>query len=490
MPAAIEKDLYVSVADRVGGLIDRGTLRPGQRVPSVRKLSAQLRVSVSTVLAAYRLLEARGRIEARPQSGYYVRPPLAPPPKEPSIPPAPPRASTRVSINDLVERMLSTTAADSGYVQLGGAIPTDQTLPTRQLNRLGSALARRSRRGMNTYDMPPGCPELRAQIARRYLEAGCALAPDDIVTTCGCQEALALCLRAVTRPGDIVAIESPTYYGHLQLIEALGLRALEIPSSHSEGVGIEALADALERIDVRAAMVVTNVHNPLGTVMSDARKKQLVKLLARHDVPLIEDDIYGDLAFARTRPSVCKCDDTAGSILLCSSFSKTLAPGARVGWCAPGRYLGEVRKLKFSTTLATPTLPQMAIAQFLATGGYEHHLRKIRAFYAEQVQLVSAAVQRWFPPGTCVTRPAGGFVVWVALPDGFDAVSLHERALTRKISVAPGVIFSAKGKFRNCLRLNCSAAWSVELDRALRTLGELCFEQGSAPTAGADRGGG
>jgi DNA-binding transcriptional MocR family regulator len=475
-PIAAE-NLYVSIADRVAGLIDKGTLRPGQKAPSVRKLSTQLKVSVSTVLAAYRLLEDRGRIEARPQSGYYVRAPLAPPPSEP-VDAKCARSATKVAVADPVERMLL-AATDPSYVHLGGAIPAEQCLPTSALNRLSAAIARRSKRGLNTYDVPPGCPELRVQIARRYMEAGCALAPDDIVTTCGCQEALALCLRATTEPGDIVAVESPTFYGHLQLIEALGLRALEIPSSPTDGLSIEALADAIDRLDVRVCLLVTNVQNPLGTIMAEKRKQQLVKLLARHDVPLIEDDIYGDLAFGRIRPNVCKAQDTSGSILLCSSFSKTLAPGARVGWCAPGRYLSAVKRLKICTTLATPTLPQLAIAQFLATGGYEHHLRKTRAFYAEQVQLVSAAVQRHFPPGTCVTRPAGGFVVWVQMPESIDAMDLHERAMARKISIAPGSIFSAKGRFKNFIRLNCSATWSTELDRALQSLGDLAKHEPS-----------
>lgn len=472
-----EQTLYTDVADRVAGLIDRGTLRPGQKAPSVRKLSAQLKVSISTVLQAYRLLEDRGRIVARPQSGYYVRAPLAPTPVTRGLE-RPARAPRRVLTADPIGSMLA-ASGDASYVPLGGAIPSDATLPTRQLNRVSAAIARRSRRGMNTYDLPPGCAELRAQVARRYVDAGCALAPDDVMTTCGAQEALMLCLRAVTRPGDVVAIESPTFYGHLQIIEGLGLRALEIPSCCDEGVSLEALAAALRgrKHKVKACLFVTNAQNPTGSVMPDERKRQLVRLVARHDVPLIEDDTYGDLVFARAggvRASVCKSFDTTGLVMLCSSFSKTLAPGARVGWCAPGRHYAEVRRGKIATTLATPTLPQMAIAQFLETGGYEHHLRKVRAFYAEQVQLVSAAVQRHFPAGTRVTRPAGGFVVWVELPGNADAMRLYEQALARKIAIAPGPIFSATGRFRNFVRLNCSTPWSNDLDAALRTLGQLC----------------
>jgi DNA-binding transcriptional MocR family regulator len=467
-----EQTLYTEVADRVARLIDKGTLRPGQKVPSVRNLSAQLKVSISTVLQAYRLLESRGRIIARPQSGYYVRAPLAPTPVTKNLE-RPARAATKVVIADPIGRMLA-ASTDASYIHLGGAIPSDATLPTRQLNRISAAIARRSKRGMNTYDLPPGCAELRAQIARRYIDAGCDLAPDDVMTTCGAQEALMLCLRAVTQAGDIVAIESPTFYGHLQIIEGLGLRALEIPSCCDEGVSLAALAEALRKHKIKACLFVTNAQNPTGSVMPEERKRQLVRLLAKHDVPLIEDDTYGDLVFGSSRAVVCKAFDTSGLVMLCSSFSKTLAPGARVGWCAPGRFYSEVRRGKIAMTLATPTLPQMAIAQFLETGGYEHHLRKVRAFYAEQVQLVSAAVQRYFPAGTRVTRPAGGFVVWVELPGKCDAMRLYEQALMRKISIAPGPIFSASGRFRNFIRLNCSSPWSNELDAALRTLGDSC----------------
>ena len=472
-----EHTLYSEVADRVARLIDKGTLRPGQKAPSVRKLAAQLKVSISTVLQAYRLLEDRGRIVARPQSGYYVRAQLAPTPVTKDLE-RPARAATKVVIADPIGRMLA-ASTDASYIHLGGAIPSDATLPTRQLNRISAAIARRSKRGMNTYDLPPGCPELRVQIARRYVDAGCELSPDDVMTTCGAQEALMLCLRAVTKPGDIVAIESPTFYGHLQIIEGLGLRALEIPSCCDEGVSLEALAEALRKHAVKACMFCTNAQNPSGSVMPHERKRQLVRLLAKHDVPLIEDDTYGDLVFAPpagVRAIVCKAFDTSGGVMLCSSFSKTLAPGARVGWCAPGRFYSDVRRGKIATTLATPTLPQMAIAQFLESGGYEHHLRKVRGFYAEQVQLVSAAVQRYFPPGTRVTRPAGGFVVWVELPGKCDAMKLYEQALARQISIAPGPIFSATGRFRNFVRLNCSSPWSSDLDAALRTLGQFCAD--------------
>ena len=475
MATALGKDLYVSVADRVAGLIDRGTLRPGQRVPSVRKLSAQLDVSISTVLAAYRVLENRGRIEARPQSGYYVKPParaLLPAPGQSR----PPRVPTKVRIMDRVIGVLRATA-DPTIVPLGGAVAGPDRLPTKQLNRIQSAIARRSPRAVNAYDGPSGLRELRVQIARRYMDAGCTFSPDDIITTCGCQESISLALRTVAEAGDVIAIDSPVFYGHLQAIESLGMRALEIPTCPNKGMDLDALRVALKQHDVAAVLSVTNCQNPLGLIMPEDKKREMVELLARHDVPLIEDDIFGDLAYERPRPKVCKAYDDKDLVLLCSSFSKTLAPGARVGWVAPGpRYREQLERLKICTTLATPTLPQMAIAEFLANGGYDHYLRRVTAQYAEQARQVSDAVRKYFPPGTKVTNPVGGYVLWVEMPAGTDALALHEQALRQKINVAPGPIFSAKGKYGNFIRINTANPFTDEIDRALLTVGRLASQ--------------
>ncbi|MBI1864724.1 MAG: PLP-dependent aminotransferase family protein [Nitrospirae bacterium] len=372
--------LYERVADRITLLIDRGTLRPGDRVPSVRKLSETQDVSISTALQAYRILEDRGMIEARPQSGYYVRPRLWRRPPEPEVS-APASIPTRVGTGDLIMRVLK-SVRDPEMVQFGAAVPSP-----------------RHPRQSTAYDMPPGNEALRIQVARRMIEAGCTLGPHDLVTTCGAQEALNLCLKAVAKPGDTIAIESPTFYGILQAIEVLGLRALPIPTHPREGVNIEALRFAVEQKRVRACLFVTNYSNPLGSCTSDANKRRLVQTLAERDVPLIEDDIYGDLHFGPERPKVAKAFDRKGLVLLCSSFSKTLAPGYRVGWIAPGRFKERVEYLKFVSNIATPSLPQMAVAEFLSNGGYDRHLRRIRKVYADQVARTTRAISRYFPEG-------------------------------------------------------------------------------------------
>lgn len=462
--------LYEKVADHIVKLIDQGTLHAGERLPSIRKLSSQMEVSISTVLQAYMILEDRDWIEAKPQSGFYVRPTrnLAPEPK----PSSPSPIVTRVGVSELVAQVFQ-SAHDPQVIQLALSTPSPDHLPVKRLNRLMAAATARSGARALSYDFPPGYRPLRHEIAKRSINAGCRLSENEIVTTHGTMEALNLCLRAVAKAGDIVAIESPAFYGTLQVIESLGMKALEIATDPRDGIILDALAAAIRRQKVKACLFVTNFSNPLGSCMPDANKKELVELLARREIPLIEDDIYGDLYFGATRPRTAKAYDKQGLVLLCSSFSKTLAPGYRVGWTAPGRFRPQVESLKFTSSMATVTAPQMAIADFLQCGGYDRYLRKIRRTLMTQVQQMSNAVSRYFPAGTKVTRPQGGYVLWVELPRVVDSLELHRRALAQKISIAPGPIFSAKQKYKNFVRLSCGLPWSEKVESAVRTLGDL-----------------
>lgn len=471
-PTAVgEETLYEQVSQRISRLIEQGTLRPGERIPSVRRMSQQQDVSIATVMQAYRLLESQGFIEARPQSGYFVRLRHWQPPAEPEISKPKPVAAT-VKTGTLMVRVMQATR-DPSLVRLGAALPSPELLPTAKLNRAMAAAARRHPELSNSYDVPPGYTPLRVQIARRAMETGCELSPDDIITTCGAQEALHLCLRAVAKPGDTIAIESPTFFGILQVIESLGMKALEIPTHPRDGVSLDALAYALEQQPVKACLFVLNFHNPLGSCMPDENKKRLVEMLAAKEIPLIEDDVYGDLSFAQERPRTAKSYDRKGLVLLCDAFSKTLAPGYRVGWTAPGRFKEQIAYYKIVSTAATATLPQMAIADFLATGGYNHHLRMVRREYAHKVHQVTQAICRYFHTETKVTRPEGGHVLWVEMPAQVKAVELFERALAEKISIAPGPVFSARQRFGNFIRLNCANPWNAALDDALLRLGRM-----------------
>jgi DNA-binding transcriptional MocR family regulator len=308
------------------------------------------------------------------------------------------------------------------------------------------------------------------------MEAGCTLAPDDIITTVGVTEAMNLCLRAVAKPGDVIAIESPTFFNILQIIESLGMRVCEIPTYPREGICLDELEQRLDCCNIKACVFTLNYSNPLGSCMPDEKKKKLVEILSKRQIPLIEDDIYGNLTFGPTRPKSAKAFDKDGWVMLCDSFTKTLSPGFRVGWVAPGRFRSRVEFLKFVNTSATASLPQMAIAEFLQNGGYDHHLRKIRRLYAAQMQQMSEAITRCFPAGTKLTRPGGGMCLWVELPPEVKALTLYHQAMAAGISIAPGPIFSAKQKFENFIRINCGNPWTEVLDNAIRKLGEIIAE--------------
>jgi DNA-binding transcriptional MocR family regulator len=464
---------YEQLVAQISELIEHGTYRPGERIPSVRQMSRQQRISISSVLQAYLLLENRGLIEARPQSGYYVcsTPTAHVPEPEISNPGLDPN---HVNLHDLV-MMVMNDSLNPNLAQLGAAMPNLALLPTERMNRIVSRLARQSGKERHQYQLPPGSEELRVQIAQRTVRSGCQLSPNDIVITSGGTEAIDLCLHAVCRPGDIVAIESPMYFGTLQIIEVHGLRALEIPTNPRDGIDLGALKFAIEHNPIKAVLTISNFSNPLGSCIPEERKQELVELLARYDIPLIDNDVSGEIYFSDKRPLVTKAFDRKGLVMLCSSFSKDISPSLRVGWVAPGRYKSVIEWLKFTLSAATATLPQMAIAEFLESGGYDHHLRHLRREYAQNVALLYQAVTRIFPQGTRVSRPSGGYVLWVQLPETVDSLKLYSMALQGGITLTPGYLFSPTNQFYNFIRLN-AAAWSYPIERALDKLGEMVVE--------------
>ncbi|MFW6115810.1 MAG: PLP-dependent aminotransferase family protein [Chloroflexota bacterium] len=467
---------YERIAKDIEHLIEGGAFQPGDRIPSVRRMSRARDVSISTVLQAYYLLEARGLIRARPRSGFYVRSDLPSDLPEPEIS-SPEADPTQVSMRELVSMVVLRDAQNPDLIQLGAAHPNPALAATEALNRTMSGVARRMGDESGMYDYAPGCEELRMQIARRSLTAGLSLSPDDIVITSGCSESVSFSLRAVCEAGDTVAIESPICFDTLQTLEALGLQALEIPTHPRDGISLDALRFAIRHNEVSACLVISNYNNPLGSCIPDGEKRALVALLTEHEIPLIENDIFGELTFAEARPTVAKSYDREGLVLLCSSFSKTLAPGYRVGWVVPGRFYSTVRWLKYTSSLAAPTLSEHAIAEFMASGSYAPYLRRTRRRYEQHVAAMSQAVRRAFPEETKLTRPSGGFLLWVELPAAVDSLQLYERAQGAGIAITPGYLFSATDQYRNFIRLN-AANWSEAAAGAMDRLGEMIARLG------------
>ncbi len=463
--------LYEDLASHIAALIDAGTLRPGERVPSVRQLCRERHVSPATVMRAYQLLEARGLIETRPRSGYYV--------SEVSQrrAPEPRRArtaarTTRVDVSELVFEILD-AARDREVVPLGSAFPSPNLFPWPKLARYLGSAARQMDPWSTVESLPPGSVELRRQIARRYLRFGSRVMADEIVITNGALEALNLSLQAVTRPGDAVAVESPAFYACLQAVESLGLRAVEIPTDPREGVDLGALERAIDQHGVRACWFMTTFQNPLGATLPDDKKRDLVRLLESRDVPLIEDDVYAELYFGAQRPRAAKAFEKKGQVLHCGSFSKCLAPGYRVGWVAAGRFARDIQRRKVMTSLATSIPVQDGIAQLLRQDGYDAHLAKLRRTLASQQTTLLDSLQKHMPGGFRVTRPEGGYFLWLEFARGVDTLEVHRLALEQGISVAPGPIFSPRREFRNCLRLNCGHPWTAEIERAVEKLGRI-----------------
>lgn len=470
-----ESLLYERVASHVESLIAAGALRAGDRLPSVRRFARERDVSIATVLAAYRQLEVRALIETRPKSGHFVRRaetlrrPAQRVPRTAALTPA------RISVSDVVSNLVR-SMSDPRVVPLGAAQLAPELYPIRTLNRLLMGILRDISNAGASYEPPPGLLTLRRQLARRSLTWGVSLAEDDLMITSGAMEAMHLALRATVRPGDSIAVSTPTYFGILQMLEELGLRVVEIPSHPEQGMDVAALELALRRVTIRACIAIPNFDNPSGALMPYEARVRLMALLERYDVPLIEDDIYGDLAWDNSRPSPIKALDKSGRVLMCGSISKTIAAGYRVGWIAPGRYAERIARLKFSHSVATSAIEQMAVAEYLSVGGYDRHLRSLRAKLRQQVRAFREAVAAAFPAGTSVSEPSGGFLLWVQLPRRVDAMQLQAAAAKRGIVIAPGSVFAAGNRYKHHFRLNCGFPWSVQIAGAIKTLGELAHE--------------
>ena len=462
---------YQQVANRLTRMIEEGAFGPGSVAPSVRQLSRQWNISITTVLKAYYLLEARGFLVPRPRSGFFVNTRLPSSPPEPEVS-APELDPTNVSMRELITMVMMRDTLNPNLIQLGAAHPAMELGATRQLNRIMASAGRRMGDKAGLYLMPPGDKTLRQQIAQHAMTAGCNLGMDDILIASGCGEAITLCLKAICRPGDTVAVESPICFDVFQYLENLGLRVLEIPTHPRSGISIEALRFAIENNSVQACIVISNFNNPLGSCIPDDNKEELVKLLARQEIPLIENDIFGDVYYGEKRPLSAKAFDTKGLVMWCGSFSKTLAPGLRVGWTAPGRFRPAVAWLKHSTNLATATLPQVAVGQFMAEGQYRQHLRRIRRIYHQRTTDLRRSVIRFFPPDIRVTDPAGGFLLWIELPDAIDALVLYKKALKEGIAITPGHLFSAADRYGSFIRLN-AASWSDKARGAIERLAQV-----------------
>ncbi|MBK9657887.1 MAG: PLP-dependent aminotransferase family protein [Rhodanobacteraceae bacterium] len=461
--------LYEAVAARLRESIHAGALGDGERVPSVRVMSRQVGVSIGTVVQAYQQLEAQGVIVARPQSGYYVRraqlPGIALKRSRATPKPRPPS-------RNLLDQVIALYARDD-LVPLHVAIPSPTLLPTARVAEVSRDLLRRAPERLYGYVQSAGLPALRQAIARRLVLAGVDVEADDVVVTAGALEAITLSLQAICKPGDAVLVESPTYYGLLQAIAALGLKVVEIPVCCDDGLDLECALKALATQPIRAAVLIPSFSNPSGSLMPAAARRTLAQACARLGVPVIEDDVYGELAFDGSRPVPLMAFDEADNVILCGSASKIIGPGLRIGWAVSPRWREALLRAKAFTSIAASTLSQHVTAELLTGANLERPLRRLRGEIAANVGRFRGAIARHWPRGTCVSQPRGGLVLWVRLPAGFDGQTLFERASEVGIGIVPGNLFSASGAHRDCVRLSCAVLWEPRIEQALAQLGRL-----------------
>ena len=463
--------LYMQVSDGIEKMIEEEVLRIGDKLPSVRVLSDEYGISVGTAFQAYYHLEGRGLIESRPKSGYYVRFnhhrfPELPEPIEPDA------GSHDVSVKEMIASIYTDIAATGG-MNFALAVPDPSLLPAAKINKSVVYALRNTRGHCINYEHTQGNIELRKEIAKLAFNWGGKVKPDEVIVTSGCLEAITMCLKAVTNHGDTVAVECPTYFGIYQAIESLGLKVVEILSDPVTGMDLNNLQKVIKKFPVKACVVIPNFNNPLGSCMPDENKRKLTEIITRHNIPLIEDDIYGELYFGRNRPKTCKYFDKKGLVMHCTSLSKSLSPGYRIGWAIPGKFFDEVNQMKRIHNISCPTITQAAMAHFLKNGRYEYHLKNLRKALHTQCMRYVQAIIKYFPSDTKVSRPHGGFILWLELNAKINAFRLRAEAMKHNISIVPGKIFSSSCNYSNCVRISFGKPWNDDVDYGLMLLGKL-----------------
>lgn len=468
--------LYRRLARHYREAISAGSLAPGDRLPSLRILMRLHDVSLSTALQICRQLESDGWVEARPRTGYFVRhrqrsatAPLDEPQVAWVLDPA-----QYVGIHARVSEFIAQGRQNPVRVNLSGSRCAPALYPAEALKNATIRALRRRPDILVGASPHNGNPAFRAVLAKRAVENGLILSPDDILVTQGCIEALNLALRAVAQPGDTIAVESPTFYGLLQILESLGMRALEIPTSPQTGISIEAMELAIRSYDnIRALVVIPHLQNPLGSIMPDTHKARLVTLCEANGIPLIEDATYGELVNSERPLRALKAWDKTGNVIRCSSLHKSLAPGLRLGWMTAGRWQARVEMLKYAQTRNNDELAQLAVSDYMASGAYERHLRRLRQTVTQQRERTAEAICACFPFGTRLTVPNGGLALWIELPQKLSSKMVFDAALREGILIAPGLMFSNSNRFDHYLRINCGWPYSPEIDGALRRLGQI-----------------
>lgn len=466
----LERLLFQALADDLEAMIARDDYQVGDRLPSVRTLHVERGIATGTVMRSLAELEARGLIEARPRSGYFVKPrhTLA-------VPRTPSRAlrARTVPLPHVTDTFVS-ASSDPSLVPLGGAVLAEQLVPLRYLRRIARETLSKDAPVFTEYSPPAGEPELRRNIGKQLLTIGVRASAENVVVTSGAMNAMRLAVSVATKRGDTVAVESPTFFALLPMLRDAGLLVVEVATDPQTGINLEALASVAAQRSIAALIVTPNFQNPTGACMPTESKQQLLGLARRYGFHLIEDDVYGDLYFGARRPrpltALARRDD---NIFYCSSFSKTLSAGLRVGFVVSHSQSEALARAQLSSTISVPVFNQRVVARFLADGAYERHLRRLRGALRRQMDAATRAIARHFPRGVELTAPTGGFVLWLRLPNGVSSLKLYELAMEHGVSILPGSVCAIDTRYEHYIRVSCGHPWSERLEGGVRRLAEL-----------------
>lgn len=462
--------LYSGIAASIERQIRNGALKTGDKLPSVRKLSMEKNANPGTIVKAYFELEKKQLIESRPQSGYYVS--FADRYNRHPSPGLSAPANAEGSVAEIFYTVFNNRAAE---INLSSSQIAPDLLPIARLNKEMIAAIRKLQNGGVAYSST-GNAKLKKQVARRSLSWGGNMKLEDIIPTSGSMDALTLCLSALLKPGDTIAVESPVNFGIINLAQMLRYRLLELPTNPITGMDISSLRKAIETKNIQLCLVMGNYSNPFGSCSPPEYQKELVSLLELHNIPLIEDDVFGELYFDRHIPTCCKTFDQTGNVLFCSSVSKILAGGYRVGWLAPGKYKERILRARPYHPQTCNTVTHEAVAGFMENNSYENYLKGIRQKLHINSLKYQHAVHQYFPENIKLTQPNGGIHFWLELEKNKDAIRLYNKAMASRIGITPGRMYTMQNQFNNCFTLNFSPDLDTKVEKALSQLGRFCMQ--------------
>jgi len=467
-PGRDGRPVYRQIAEQILREIEAGELDGGARLPPIRDLARRLKVNRDTVALAYDALATAGHVESSVGRGTFVRPAFAAAGRAREL--CPP------DFSPLTEKLIDFERARPRFGSAANAVPMHSLVPDPTLypaDGFRRVLSRALQQGgpeLLLYGGPQGHRRLREVLAERLRDAAIDVDADGVVLCHGASQGIHLATRLFAEAGDAVALEEPTYNNVLAVMRGLGLRTVPVPM-REDGLDLAALERILERPEVKLLYAIPTFHNPTGITTSLAHRRALLEIAARCGKPVLEDAYEMDLRLSgRAVPSLAALD-AAGLVVHLFSFSKSLFPGARVGAIsARGRVVEALLALKQATDLSDSMLLQAALAEFVADGSYDRHLRKLRRILRGRRDALLEALAEEMPDGVCWTLPEGGYQVWVELPEGLDTDDLLADAVGAGVLFAPGFQFNHDGRASRCLRLTFAMADAEPLRRGVKIL--------------------